>query len=167
VTALRLAAVATERSSLALVDDKGGFSRLRSFGGFMTCRRIPLSARTRALIDTDRDKPPDHRNKVGASFVESDNSLAVDRTDPPRARRRYTCVPTTGLACIATELHLFSDRFGPEQSLPPESRFRVRAAEKPPAEPSALGILRRTFLALKGAGHDCLRAGFKAIRLST
>jgi hypothetical protein len=81
VTALRSAAVAAERSSLALVDGEGGFSRHRSLAGFMTCRRIPLSARTRALIDTDKDKPSDRRNKVGASFVESDNSLAVDRTD--------------------------------------------------------------------------------------
>jgi hypothetical protein len=47
----------------------------------MNRRRIPLSSRTRALMDTGKDKCSDRRNKVGASFVESDDSLAVDRTD--------------------------------------------------------------------------------------
>ena len=48
----------------------------------MKCWRMPLMARKRELIDTGTDKRYVRRNKLGTSFVESDDvgrSLAADR----------------------------------------------------------------------------------------
>src|SRR4051812_44823839 len=48
----------------------------------MHCWRMPLMARKRELIDTGTDKRYVRRNKLGTSFVESDDagrSLAADR----------------------------------------------------------------------------------------
>src|SRR5687768_14050646 len=48
----------------------------------MNCWRMPLMVRKRELIDTGTDKRYVRRNKLGTSFVESDDvgrSLAADR----------------------------------------------------------------------------------------
>jgi hypothetical protein len=85
----------------------------------MNCWRMPLIARKRELTDTGTDKGYVRRNKLGTSFVESDDvgrPLAADR------RKRAK----TKVKCRSSRSHV---RTGPEVREGHESRQSSRLVD--------------------------------------